>query len=372
MYNLFNCIELSLIWRFNMSNNKSYHEQQNIKNSVHLRELIASLPTFTIEFFRGIEQITTSKTRIAYAYDLGVFFEYLIHYHREIKKTAILDLKLDCLDMILPDDIELYLEYLNYYIKENDQHTEIEHINTERGKSRKLATLRTFYNYFYKKQKIKTNPALLVELPKIHQKHIVRLEIDEVAKLLDEVESGGQLTNTQKRFHAYTKNRDLALLTLLLGTGIRVSECVGLDLSDIDFNVNGIKIVRKGGNEVIVYFGEEVKTAFLIYLEERNKMTPEPSHEGALFLSIQNKRLTVRSIQNLVKKYAGLITHLKNISPHKLRSTYGTNLYRETGDIYLVADVLGHKDVNTTKKHYAQIEDERRRMAATAVKLRLD
>ncbi|PKM96126.1 MAG: integrase [Firmicutes bacterium HGW-Firmicutes-1] len=353
-------------------NNKSYHEQEKIKNSIHLRELMYSLPSFTLEFFRGIEQTTSSKTRIAYAYDLRVFFEFLGQYHKEIKKVAISDLKVDCLDQILPDDIEMYLEYLNYYIKENDKHTQIEHINTERGKARKLASLRTFYNYFFKKQKIKTNPALLVELPKIHDKHIVRLEIDEIAKLLDEVESGEKLTVSQKRFHAYTKDRDLALLTLLLGTGIRVSECVGLNIPDIDFDVNGIKIVRKGGNEVIVYFGQEVKDALLGYLEYRKKMVTPPMHEDALFLSIQNKRLAVRSVQNLVKKYALLITKLKNISPHKLRSTYGTNLYRETGDIYLVADVLGHKDVNTTKKHYAQIEDERRRMAAKAVKLRQD
>lgn len=352
--------------------NKTYHEEQNIKNSIKLRELMYSLPSFTLEFFRGIEQTTSSKTRIAYAYDLRVFFDYLVQYHRQFKKTPLNELKIDCLDQILPDDIELYLEYLNYYVKENDKNKEVEHINTERGKARKLASLRTFYNYFYKKQKIITNPALLVDLPKIHNKHIVRLEVDEVAKLLDEVESGEKLSKSQKRFHAYTKDRDLALLTLLLGTGIRVSECVGLNISDIDFNVNGIRIVRKGGNEVIVYFGQEVKDALIKYLDIRKKMITQNNDEDALFLSIQNKRLTVRSVQNLVKKYAQLITRLKNISPHKLRSTYGTNLYRETGDIYLVADVLGHKDVNTTKKHYAQIEDERRRMAAKAVKLRKD
>lgn len=352
--------------------NKTYHEEQNIKNSIHLRELMYSLPSFTLEFFRGIEQTTSSKTRIAYAYDLRVFFDFLVQYHGQFKKTPLNELKIDCLDKVLPDDIELYLEYLNYYIKENDKHKSVEHINTERGKARKLASLRTFYNYFYKKRKIQTNPALLVDLPKIHDKHIVRLEIDEVARLLDEVESGENLSKSQKRFHAYTKDRDLALLTLLLGTGIRVSECVGLNISDIDFSVNGIRIVRKGGNEVIVYFGQEVKEALLNYLEIRKKIVAQKNDDDALFLSIQNRRLTVRSVQNLVKKYAQLITKLKNISPHKLRSTYGTNLYRETGDIYLVADVLGHKDVNTTKKHYAQIEDERRRLAAKAVKLRQD
>jgi site-specific recombinase XerD len=93
-------------------------------------------------------------------------------------------------------------------------------------------------------------------------------------------------------------------------------------------------------------------------------------HEDALFLSMQNKRITVRAVENLVKKYSSTVTSLKKITPHKLRSTYGTSLYRETGDIYLVADVLGHKDVNTTRKHYAALEEDRRRKAAKAVTLR--
>lgn len=190
--------------------------------------------------------------------------------------------------------------------------------------------------------------------------------------LLDVIESGEKLTDKEKSYHDKTKTRDLALVSLLLGTGIRVSECVGLDIDDVDFKNNGIRIIRKGGNEVIVYFGEEVRTHLLAYLDERHKAETAPGHESALFLSMQSKRLSVRSVQNLVKKYAKQVTTLKNISPHKLRSTYGTALYQETGDIYLVADVLGHKDVNTTKKHYAEIDDLRRRQAAKAVKLRKD
>jgi site-specific recombinase XerD len=164
----------------------------------------------------------------------------------------------------------------------------------------------------------------------------------------------------------------LALLTLLLGTGIRVSECVGLDLNDIDFKNGGIRIHRKGGKEVTVYFGTEVEDALLDYLEERNQMIAEEGSENALFLSMQKKRIAVRSVENLVKKYSRMVTPLKKITPHKLRSTYGTSLYKETGDIYLVADVLGHSDVNTTKKHYAALEDERRRSARNKVKLRED
>lgn len=347
---------------------ENYHEKINHKNTQRLRELQAELPAFVFEFFRGIEPTTSSRTRIAYAYDLKIFFCFLKEHHPACKNKQIIDYPLTLLDQIEVEHLEMYLDYLSYY--QTNQTTT--HSNNERGKSRKLASLRTFYHYFYKKQKIKKNPAVLIDMPKIHEQHITRLEVDEVAKLLDEVESGDHLSKRQKRFHEHTKQRDLALITLLLGTGIRVSECVGLDIEDIDFETNGLRITRKGGNQAIIYFSDEVADALADYLEERQRILPIAGHEQALFLSLQNKRLTVRSVQNLVKKYAKLITKLKNISPHKLRSTYGTSLYRETGDIYLVADVLGHKDINTTKRHYAQIEDERRRQAAKMVKLRED
>ncbi len=188
--------------------------------------------------------------------------------------------------------------------------------------------------------------------------------------MLNKADTGAQLTKNQQRFHDKTRLRDIALLTLLLGTGIRVSECVGLDLEDIDFKEKGIRVHRKGGYESIVYFGDEVEGALKDYLEQRKQIIPKDGHEKALFLSLQNRRITVRAVENLVKKYAGLATSLKKITPHKLRSTYGTSLYRATGDIYLVADVLGHKDVNTTRKHYAAIEEDRRKSARNIVRLR--
>ena len=349
-----------------MAASKTYHEKMDIDNIIKIRELIASLPPFVKDFFRGIEPRTSSRTRIAYAYDLRVFFDYLQTANPICQSLETKNITLDILNQIKAVDLEEYMEYLKYY----NSNSNLEHSNKERGIMRKISSLKSFYNYFYKKELIQNNPASLVSLPKLHEKNIVRLDIDEVALLLDEVEQGDKLTVTQKKYHAKTRIRDLAILTLLLGTGIRVSECVGLDLTDIDFKNGGIKILRKGGKEVVIYFGTEVEDALLDYLEERNHIIPQSGNENALFLSMQKKRLSVRSIENLVKKYARTITQLKNITPHKLRSTYGTNLYRETGDIYLVADVLGHSDVNTTKKHYAALEDERRRSARNAVKLR--
>ncbi|MBR1758590.1 MAG: tyrosine-type recombinase/integrase [Lachnospiraceae bacterium] len=344
---------------------RNYHEQMNIKNELHLRELIKELPKFSGEFFRGIEPTTSSRTRIAYAFDLGIFFHFLQEQNSYLKDKPIPEWPIGILDQIKAVDIEEFLSWLRFYVKDGKEIT-----NDEQARKRKLIALRSFYTYFYKKERITTNPAILVDIPKTHQKEIIRLDIDEVAKLLDEVESGEDLSDRQKAFHDRTKVRDLAMMTLLLGTGIRVSECVGLNISDVDFNNNGIKVRRKGGSEAVVYFGDEVREALEDYLIEREKIIPCSGHEDALFLSLQNKRMGVRTVEKMVKKYAGLVTSLKKITPHKLRSTYGTNLYRATGDIYLVADVLGHKDVNTTRRHYAALEEDRRRSAANIVKLR--
>ena len=349
-----------------MSTPLSYHQQKDIENVKHLRQLIKELPHFCGDFFRGIEPRTSSRTRIAYAYDLKVFFDFLLKENPVINKLTTQDITLDHLESIRVADLEEYMEYLKYRF--NDKNQEV--TNKERGIMRKISSLKSFYNYYYRNERLQSNPAALVQLPKLHEKDIIRLDIDEVALLLDEVEKGDMLTEKQKSYHAKTRVRDLALLTLMLGTGIRVSECVGLDLNDIDFKNGGIRIHRKGGKEVTVYFGTEVEDALLDYLDERSFIIPESGHENALFLSLQKKRIAVRSVENLVKKYSRLITPLKKITPHKLRSTYGTNLYKETGDIYLVADVLGHADVNTTKKHYAALEDERRRSARNKVKLR--
>lgn len=344
----------------------SYHEQEDIENTKRIRGILKELPPFCTDFFRGIEPRTSARTRLAYAYDLKTFFDFLKQANPELKTKELRDFPLSILDEIKLMDLEEYMEYLKCYSTEKREDL----MNTERGIMRKVSTVKSFYNYFYRTERIQNNPASLLQLPKIHEKEIIRLDVDEVARFLDEVEDGECLTEKQKAYHAKTKLRDLAMMTLLLGTGLRVSECVGLNINDVDFRNGGLRIHRKGGKEVIVYFGAEVEYALQDYLSEREHIVPEEGSEEALFLSMQRKRINVRSVEKMVKKYAQLVTPLKKITPHKLRSTYGTNLYRETGDIYLVADVLGHSDVNTTKKHYAALEDERRRSARNKVQLR--
>ncbi|HCL09612.1 tyrosine-type recombinase/integrase [Blautia glucerasea] len=351
-----------------MDKKVTYHEQTDVENTLRLRDVLKTLPPFCRDFFRAIEPRTTTKTRISYAYDIRIFFQFLLEQNPAFKDWSMDAFTVDILDQITAIDLEEYEEYLKVYQAGDKTET-----NGERGLKRKMSSLRSFYAYYFKREMIHTNPTVLVDVPKIHQKSIIRLEADEVALLLDYIEHGGDdLTGQKKVYYEKTKDRDLALVTLLLGTGVRVSECVGLDIEDVDFKNNGIKVTRKGGNEMVVYFGPEVEKALKNYLEVRKNIVPVEGHEHALFYSTQRKRIGVQAVENLVKKYARQVTTTKKITPHKLRSTYGTALYQETGDIYLVADVLGHKDVNTTKKHYAALDDSRRRQAATAVKLRED
>lgn len=346
----------------------TYREHTDTENILKLRQVLSTLPAFCKDYFRAIDSTTTTKTRISYAYDIRIFFQFLLDENPAFKNYALTDFSVEVLDQIKAVDLEEYMEYLKVY--QNGDKTET---NGERGLKRKISALRSFYAYYYKREMIHTNPTVLIDVPKIHDKSIIRLDTDEVALLLDYIEHCGDSLTGQKRvYYEKTKERDLAIVTLLLGTGIRVSECVGLDIEDVDFKNNGIKVTRKGGNEMVVYFGEEVEKALKRYLEVRAGITPLAGHEHALFYSAQRKRMGVQAVENMVKKYSRQITTTKKITPHKLRSTYGTALYQETGDIYLVADVLGHKDVNTTKKHYAALDDARRRQAAKAVRLRED
>ena len=344
---------------------KNYFDTRNQNTIIKERQVLKDLPSFAVDYFVGIEQTTSPLTRLNYAYDLRLFFEYLVNMLDLFEGKSIKQLVVTDLNKVRATHIERFLSYLSSYIDEENNQIS----NGERSKARKLSSIKSFFKYFYNRDYINENVTSKVEMPKLHEKPIIRLETDEVVKLLENVEDGANLTEREKAYHKHTKIRDVAILTLLLGTGIRVSECVGLNYEDVDFEIDGIKITRKGGNQEIVYFGDEVRLALMNYMRERlSKVNIKV--EPALFLSIQEKRIGVRAIQLLVKKYASLTTPLKKISPHKLRSTYGTSLYKETNDIYIVADVLGHKDVNTTRKHYAAVSDDMRRNVANKVKLR--
>ncbi len=341
----------------------SYFEKRDLNNMEKIGSYLSDLPEYCYDFFTGMELSTSSLTRLNYAMDLAIFYDYLSRYIFNKKKEEITLLDLDKLEA---KDIESYLSYLSYYVVDDKVYR-----NTENGKARKLASVRSFFKYLFNHDLISKNVVSKVPTPKLHTKGIVRLENDEVERLLDAVQAPTTFTERQKNYNKNTKIRDNAMVTLFLGTGIRVSELVGLNVEDFDFSQNAFKVTRKGGNQTILYYPNEVKYALEEWLTIRETL-PIDKEEKALFLSLQNKRICTRAVENIVKKFAYESSPLKKITPHKLRSTFGTNLYRETNDIYIVADVLGHKDVNTTKKHYAAISDDLRRNVAKKVKIGYD
>lgn len=351
----------------------TYHKVRSQQHHEKLKQQLKKLPPVCGDFFRAISQTTSPLTRLAYAYDLNLFFRYLCSERVSFANSSPELFTIEEINKISARDIEGFQEYLMYYVKEdeNEQSSSPTFVqNNELGIMRKLCSVRSFLDYLFKNELIASNVAMLVELPKKKNKPILFLEQDEVQDLIKVVSSGEGLSDKQKAYLNSTRERDLAILLLFLGTGIRVSELVGLDISDFNFEKNSFVVIRKGGDQSILYYPNEVKTAVNNYMQIRKTIETELGHENALFLSLQKRRMTARAVENMVKKYANIAAPLKKrISPHKLRSTFGTALYQETGDIYLVADALGHSDVNTTRRHYAAMTDQRKREAAKRIPL---
>ena len=345
----------------------TYRELLDQKRLETIRQMLIPLPRSCADFIRSLLSTTSTLTRLAYTIDLGTFFDFAT---REIPTANAENASQwtdDDIARLTPRDIEMYADYLSLYYKQTGEEPDEQRMlkNHTYGVMRKLSSLRSFFNYLFRTQRIPANIAALVPLPKKHEKPILLLERNEMQKLLDTVSSGDNLSPHQTAFHKLTRVRDFAMIMLFLGTGIRVSECVGINLEDVDFHSNALLVTRKGGNQAILYFPQEVADALKAYLKERENVETEAGHEHAMFLSLQRRRITQRAVEQMVKKYAMLVVPLKKrMSPHKLRSTYATNLYQETEDIYLVAEALGHSDVNTTRKHYASMSDERMRQAA--------
>jgi len=348
----------------------------NTKKIDELRLRLSELPDFVFNFVqRYIKNTTAMNTKIAYCKDSKKFLEFLKTLSKYKSVSTIKDFTLDHIKQLEKIDIEDYLLYLEdysvSYTTKAGKDINLRVQNENYGKMRKLASLRSIFNYLFTSELIEKDITKLVRMPKISDKIKSKLSVDEVVTFLDTIEKGLGLTKKEKAFHEVTKIRDLAISTTLLGTGIRVSELVNLNINDINFKEAHFKVTRKGQNEEIIYCNDEVINAIRKYYEERIQIKGlSLEHENALFLSTQDRRMDEKSVRNMIKKYTKKCGIIKNITPHSLRRTFGTNLYNEVGDVYLVAELLGHKSVETTRKHYAELNIERKRKALKEFKLR--
>ena len=348
----------------------------NTKKLDELKNRLSELPEFIYNFIqRYVKNTTSLNTKIAYCKDSKIFLEFLKTLSKFSNIKDITQFSIENIKELKKVDIEDYLLYLeNYNIIYNTRtgkNISLNIQNEKQGKMRKLSSLRSLFDYLYSSELIDKDITQLVKMPKLHDKIKSKLSVDEVVLLLDNIEKGNGLSEKEKIYYEATKIRDIAIATTLLGTGIRVSELVNVNLNDINFKENHFKVTRKGQNEEIIFCNDEVIKALKNYYEKRLSVTGVPvEHQQAYFLSSQKRRIDEKTVRNLVKKYSRKSGIIKNITPHSLRRTFGTNMYNEVGDVYLVAELLGHKSVETTKRHYAELNVERKRKALKDYKLR--
>ena len=327
-------------------------EQNDMKKT---DQMLEKYPESLYLFIRGIEFHTTPKTRLEYVKNIGIYLEYIADQDGIVPK----DVTPERLEQVTKTYIEEYLHYLRYYERNGKVYT-----NSDVSIKRKLAALRSYYSFMFDHNMIRVNEMSKIKLPKLRDKEIIRMDTEETRDFVNTVQNGGKISKHAAAYHDKLVDRDLAITYLLLSTGIRISELVGLDMDDIDIERRSIQIIRKGGKESTVWFSDEASEFLEIYIEKRKHI---PSESKALFLSSQKKRMAPRSVEYVIKKYARQAVPLKNLKVHSMRSSYASNLYNKTGDIYLVAEILGHSDISTTRKHYASLSEQRKKEARNAL-----
>lgn len=350
-------------------NMENYHSKLQQRYTVKLRVLEKELPYFCTQFFNAKANVLEKQSQYAYAMDFKIFFYFIRDYFSELNDIQIRDIKPEIFNKLSTHDLDAYLNYIELYEFEGDHRH-----NGETGKSRKLSSIRSLCKYLVKEHIINMNPAELVEMPKLHKKDIVVLNEEEKKRLLETIKYRLGMSEAQAKLNSHCYLRDYAIMMLFLGTGMRVSELVGLNINDINFKKNTARVIRKGGNTQHVYFSKQVANALKQYLYgtgtgSRSSLV-EDETEQALFISLKRNRLTARGVQKLIEKYSNITfsddPELK-LHPHLFRKTYGTNLYLRTNDIKLVADQLGHSAISTTERHYVTTTEEHKKLAAIDV-----
>ncbi|MCR5250934.1 MAG: tyrosine-type recombinase/integrase [Lachnospiraceae bacterium] len=309
------------------------------------------LPEFCSPFLLETGTEMANTTRLAYAHELDWFFEYLVNYKPDFCDMNPVDISLEEFKKVNSQDISRYLTIIR------DQG------RAERTVARKRAALSRFFNYLTANRLLPFNPVTAAVKVKIHQSdEVLHLDMQEQVRFLDAVDSGDGLTKRQLKHHERYRVRDVALITLLLDTGMRVSELHAIDIADLDMDACSVMIVRKGGNMQTIYFSDETRDLIREYLKQREVSNNKLDKKSPLFVTNGEKRLSIRAIEVLVKKYAmsSIPGKGSKISPHKMRSSFAMEFYAEEKDILALQRKLGHKNITATNI-YAKATDKKMR-----------
>lgn len=281
---------------------------------------------------------------------LTQFFEHL-RYERNVSEHTLRNYMSDLLqflDYIAPQDAQTGTRR-DVDIKQIDHITIREWLSTlhaaqkkKTSVARKLAALRTFFQFLVREGVVELNPAKLVSTPRLEKKLPVHLSVEDAIRFIETPDTETDLGK-----------RDRAILELLYGTGVRVSELTKLDLSDIDFKEKLVRVTGKRRKQRIVPFGDPALHALLNYLTVRNAFLqsapPDDRDTQAVFLNYQGTRITTRSVGRMVDKYITQCAGLHNISPHALRHSFATHLLDSGADLRDIQELLGHARLSTTQ-----------------------
>lgn len=335
----------------------SMNVDNNNKTIEKYRKNMSLLPYFTHDFVLSlISDGKAARTVHEYTKDLLNFFEYV----RTLEQFENTDMDKasakDVLEAISVVDLERYKLYLADYNPDRIK-------SSAASISRKLSTVRTMYRYFFNTEAISSDISSKVSNPKLQKKEISVLHLNEVDAIYEAIDTP---PSSKKQLLSWEKThlRDKAIITLFFGTGLRVSELVSIDLKDINYTTAEIKVQRKGDMICTVNFNEDVEETIKDYVENERPTLLDGEKSDALFISTAHQRITTRAVEQLIKKYALIAGIGANVTPHELRRTYGNTLYKETGDIYLTAAALNHKNIQTTISHYVPKNDEKLKEAS--------
>ncbi len=366
------CSEVVMAKRVIKVHNK-FSKPDNIVQKEHgyqqkCREIENDLPPFLMDYFIYLKNAVAISTRLAYLKDLHFFCRYLCNETGLTQAEEAKDISLADFQALRARDINRYLgDYCTQYYVDQGEVTYVME-NHNRSLSRKRSSLSVLFKFLFREEAIENNITdgfNPIKLPKPQPDAIKKLEIDEVAMMIDAVETGEGLTDKEKQYWKKTKHRDKAILVLFVTYGLRLSELQQLNISSFNFRRGEFKIYRKRGKEVTMPINNTIETTIKEYLDLDRDMAQkvQVGHEDALFLSLQGKRMTLNAICKLVKKYSsiGMGTNREDgYSPHKLRATAASSLIEYGFSIYDVQNLLDHDNVTTTQLYAAHRKNLKR------------
>lgn len=323
------------------------------KNNLALeaQRLEEELPSFFEDFCLYLKNSVAQSTRVAYLTDIIIFLHYLIENHHAFGHFSNIDqIELSIFQTLKAKDINEYIG--NYCVMYEKNDTLI--TNEVRSLARKRSTLSVLFKYLFVHEFMPVNLVdgfNPIKLPKVQPDAIKKLEIDEIPKLLHLIDTGEGLTESEKKFWKKTRLRDQAMIVMFITYGLRVSELQQLDLESINFERFEFTIYRKRGKESKMPLNQSVADTLTNYIDNERGQSKDIDHP--LFLSLQKKRLTIRAIRDIVKKYTSKVIGGAGYSPHKLRATAASTMIEYGFSIYDVQNVLDHENVTTTQLYSA-------------------